>query len=137
MSSIVLHGNVVEEPRLNFTQSGKAVANFNVAENHRKWSDSEDRWIDDGVTYYPIVAWQGLAEHVGNTLQKGMHVTIVGRLREREFEITKGDNAGQVRRTIEVIADDVAINLRFGLHSSLTSVAENVRPTRKRTTRRK
>ena len=137
MSSVVLHGNVVENPRVNFTQSGMTVANFSVAENHRKWSDDKEAWIDDGVTYYPVVAWQKLAEHVAESLTKSMHVTIVGRLREREYEITKGENAGQIRRTIEVIADDVAINLRFGLHSSMTSVAKSVPPTSKRTTRRK
>ena len=104
LPSIQITGNVVSEPELRFTPSGKAVANFRVAANQRKKTDNGG-WTDGDSCFLSINAWEDKAEAIAEQVQKGSKVVVTGTLRQRDYE----DRDGQKRSVYEVQAYDVAL----------------------------
>lgn len=93
MNRVELIGNLVRDPQVKYTQSGKAVAMFSVAIN--------DGYGENKKTYYPnIVVWGKVAETVGNNLKKGSKVGICGKLTTRTYE-----KNGQKIYATEIVAD--------------------------------
>ena len=88
-------GRLAQDPEVRYTQSGKAVASFNLAVNRYGQKDSAD--------FIPIVAWEKLAEVIGNNLKKGGQVLVEGRMQVRSYETQDG----QKRRVTEVIVQNV------------------------------
>ena len=88
-------GRLAQDPEVRYTQSGKAVASFNLAVNRYGQKDSAD--------FIPIVAWEKLAEVIGNNLKKGSQVLVEGRMQVRSYETQDG----QKRRVTEVIVQTV------------------------------
>ena len=88
-------GRLAQDPEVRYTQSGKAVASFNLAVNRYGQKDSAD--------FIPIVAWEKLAEVIGNNLKKGSQVLVEGRMQVRSYETQDG----QKRRATEVIVQNV------------------------------
>ena len=103
LSPITVIGNVSNEPELTFTQSGQARLSFSVASNHF-WYDSEGN-KQEKVSFFNIVAWRYLAEHSARTLQKGVGVVIYGRLEQRTYTDSEGNN----RSIVDVLAEDIGI----------------------------
>ncbi|MBP2651573.1 MAG: ssbA [Firmicutes bacterium] len=97
MNKVILVGRLAQDPEVRYTQSGKAVASFNIAVN--RFSGQGQKEAD----FIPIVAWEKLAEICGNNLTKGQRVLIEGRLQIRSYEA----NDGQKRRVAEVIAQNM------------------------------
>ena len=107
-NSVTVTGNATREPELRFTPSGQAVANFGVAVN-RRWQNRQTQEWEEAVSFFDITAWAQLAENVAETVAKGTRVTITGRLDQRSWETQDGDK----RSKVEIVADDVAISLRW------------------------
>lgn len=107
-SPILIVGNLTSDPELRFLQSGHAVADFTVAVNERKKTSSGD-WEDDGATFYRVSAWRDLAEHVAESLQKGMRVIVSGGLRTRTWT----DKDGIERLSLDLTADEIGPSLRW------------------------
>ena len=105
-AQITLTGNATSAAELRFTQSGAAVANVTVAVTPRE--KSGDQWVDGQPAFYRVAAWRDMAENVAESVQKGDRVTIVGRLKPREYE-----HNGEKRTSLDVDADSVALDLRF------------------------
>ena len=95
MNKVILVGRLAQDPEVRYTQSGKAVASFNLAVNRYGQKDSAD--------FIPIVAWEKLAEVIGNNLKKGAQVLVEGRMQVRSYETQEG----QKRRATEVIVQNV------------------------------
>ena len=95
MNKVILVGRLAQDPEVRYTQSGKAVASFNLAVNRYGQKDSAD--------FIPIVAWEKLAEVIGNNLKKGAQVLVEGRMQVRSYETQEG----QKRRVTEVIVQNV------------------------------
>ncbi len=95
MNKVILVGRLAQDPEVRYTQSGKAVASFNLAVNRYGQKDSAD--------FIPIVAWEKLAEVIGNNLKKGGQVLVEGRMQVRSYETQDG----QKRRVTEVIVQNV------------------------------
>ena len=89
-NEVVLAGNLVRDPEIRLTTTGKPVATFTVATTYQKSTE-----------YHRVVAWEGLAERVGE-LKKGDFVSIVGRLQTRNYE-----KDGSKRYITEVVAGSV------------------------------
>lgn len=101
MTTITIVGRAVQDCELRFTSSGKAVAEINLADNHRKRDG--DEWVDDGTTFYRVTAWDHLAQECADKIRSGERVIIVGDLRNREYE-----KDGEKRRSLEIRAYEVA-----------------------------
>lgn len=96
---------------MRFTQNGKAVCNFSVACREQVKDDSggyKDR--AEGPSWVDVVAWNDLAQHVADSCVSGSRVLVTGRLVQRRWE----DQDGNPRSKLELLADDVAVSLRFG-----------------------
>lgn len=103
---VTFTGNIAQ-PELRYTPQGKSVVSFGLALNERirvgdSWEDGDPSWVT-------VVAWEGLADNVAETLNKGDRVTVRGRYKNRRWENDKGE----ARYSQEVIADDVAVSLRW------------------------
>ena len=107
MSIITVVGNLTADPELRFTKSGKAVASLNVAESTRV--KEGDTWKDGDTTYWRVTAWDGLAEHIGDSLQKGLRVIVTGRVASRTYETREGEK----RTVYEISADAVGPDLKW------------------------
>lgn len=107
-NNVTITGNVTRDPELRFTPSGQAVANFGVAVN-RRWQNRQTQEWEEQVSFLDVACWAQLAENVSETLAKGTRVTVTGRLDQRSWETPDGDK----RSKIEIVADDVAVSLRW------------------------
>jgi len=107
VASITIVGNLTGDPELKFTSVGKATARFKVIATHSRKNQS-GTWEDDGVLAPWCVCWDKLAGNVAETLHKGMRVIVTGRLEERRYE----DSQGQQRTTLELTVDGVGPDLR-------------------------
>ncbi|MEL7157487.1 MAG: single-stranded DNA-binding protein [Actinomycetota bacterium] len=107
-NNVTVTGNATREPELRFTPSGQAVANFGLAVN-RRWQNRQTQEWEEAVSFFDITAWSQLAENVAETVGKGTRVTVTGRLDQRSWE----NQEGEKRSKVEIVADDVAISLRW------------------------
>jgi single-strand DNA-binding protein len=107
LPNITMTGNVVDDPELRFTPSGKAVANFRVACSQRKKTEAGG-WVDGDTCFLSVNAWEEKAEAIAEQLQRGSKVVVTGTLRQRDY----GDRDGNKRHVYEVQAYDVALVVR-------------------------
>lgn len=108
LNSITLVGNLTAEPELRFTSQGDAVVNFRIASNERYQRNGETH---ERTEYVKIVAWNGLAENVAASCNKGTRVVIEGKLQQREAPAK--EEGGDTRWFTEVVADQVAVSLQW------------------------
>lgn len=99
-------GNLTADPELKFTGSGTPKLSFGIACSHI-WTDQGGE-KQEKTSFFNIVAWRNLAEDAANILQKGLRVTVVGRLEQRTYE----DKEGQNRSIIELVADEISVSCR-------------------------
>lgn len=106
-TAITMIGNVVNDVELRFTPSGAAVANFRIASTPRKFNRQTNEWEDGDPLFLGVAVWRQQAEHVAESIRKGMRVIVVGRLTQRQYE----DRDGQKRSSYDIQADEVAPSL--------------------------
>lgn len=102
-NTVTIVGNMTRDAELRYTASGVAVTEFGVAWN------SKDRDGNESVSFFDVTCWRELAEHVAESLGKGMRVIVYGRLDQNTWETKDGDKRSKVR----VVADDVGPSLRW------------------------
>lgn len=117
--AITIVGNLVDDPELRFTSSGSTLAKFRIATTPRYLDRETNEWKDGESIFLTCSAWRQMAENVGESLERGMRVIVVGRLRQRSYRNEKGDNS----TTYEVEVDEVGPSLRF----TTARVTKNVR----------
>lgn len=107
-NSATITGNAGREPELRFTPSGQPVANFGVAVS-RRWQNRQTQEWEEATSWIDVTCWGQLAENVAESVSRGTRVTVTGRLDQRSWETPEGDK----RSKVEIVADDVAISLRW------------------------
>ncbi|WP_266194706.1 single-stranded DNA-binding protein, partial [Salmonella enterica] len=71
-------GNIAQ-PELRFTNNGKPVLELRIGATPRKQNPQTKEWEDWGAPlWYSATFWEAEAEHLAQTLQKGMKVTVTG-----------------------------------------------------------
>ena len=106
---ITVVGNIVSEVRCVTQPDGVARASFRVAFNRRRFDRASERFVDLDTSYFGVTCWRELAENVAWSMHKGDPVVVTGRLRVRDRE-----DGGQQRRYVDIEADAVGHNLRWG-----------------------
>lgn len=99
LNHITLAGRLTSDPELRRTQSGIAVASFNLAVDQDYKNQNGDR----GVDFIPIVAWRNTAEFAEKYFEKGQIAIVSGRLTSRHYE----DKNGNKRTAYEVVANSI------------------------------
>jgi single-strand DNA-binding protein len=107
-TQITIAGNLVDDPELRFTPAGQAVARFRVASTPRFRDNTTGEWKDGDSLFLTCNVWRQAAEHVAESLTRGMRVIVSGRLRQRSYETKEGEK----RTVYEVEVDDVGPSLR-------------------------
>jgi single-strand DNA-binding protein len=101
VNKVILVGRLGADPQLKYTPSGKANVNFNLATN-AVWKDQEGNQ-QERTDWHRVVAWNKLAEIMGEWLKKGSYVYLEGRLQTRTYE----DSNGVKKWITEVTASDM------------------------------
>ena len=108
-TTITVIGNLTNDPELRFSPSGAAVANFTFASTPRTFDRQSNEWKDGETLFLRAAVWRETAENVAESLQKGMEVIAVGRLKSRSYETKEGEK----RTVIELEVDQIGPSLRW------------------------
>jgi single-strand DNA-binding protein len=107
-NTVVVVGNLTDDPELRFTPQGVAVANFRLAVS-RRVKDESGQWKDGETSFFRISCWRQLAENVAESLTRGSRTMVAGRLRMRQWETQEGEK----RSVVEIEADEVGPSLKW------------------------
>lgn len=108
-TSLTIIGNLTDDPELRFTPSGDAVAKFRVASTPRYMDRATNEWKDGEPLFLSCTVWRKAAENVAETLNRGMRVVVVGRLKQRSYDTKEGEK----RTVIELEVDEIGPSLRY------------------------
>ena len=108
MTTLTITGNLINDPELKFTNSGKAVATFTVITSKSK-KNQDGTWENTDVTFWNVKAWDKLAENIADTLRKGMTVIVQGTAVQENWD---DKNTGEKRSRLGVTAWNVGVDLK-------------------------
>lgn len=91
LNHITIMGRLTRDVEMRRTNSGKAVASFDIA------CDKPGK--DSGASFIPCVAWEKTADFIGQYFSKGSAIVVEGRLESRQYETKEG----QKRTVLEVV----------------------------------
>lgn len=103
LNKVMLIGNVGQDPKVKYIDSGVAVASFTLATNETYKGKNGEKTTQ--TEWHNIVMWRGLAETVEKYVKKGDKLYIEGRLRHRSYE------QDGVKKYITEIYGDVMVML--------------------------
>ena len=104
VNKVIVIGNCGGDPDVRYTASGKPVAKVSLAVNER-YKDGHGEW-QERTEWVSIVAWQRLAEIVGEFVHKGSRLYVEGRLRTESWEDRQ---SGERRYKTTVVAGDLVL----------------------------
>lgn len=102
VNKVILIGNLGADPEVRHTAGGNAVANLSVATSEA-WKDKQSGQLQERTEWHRVVAFNRLAEIMGEYLRKGSKVYIEGKLQTRKWQ----DREGQDRYTTEIVANEM------------------------------
>ncbi len=106
---ITVVGNLVADPEIRYTNSGVPFASFTIASTPRTFDKQSNEWKDGEGLFLRSTVWREFAEHVANSLTKGMRVIARGNLRQRSYD----DKDGVRRTAYELDIDEIGPSLRY------------------------
>src|SRR6516165_12188493 len=104
VNKVILVGNVGQDPEVKYTPSGVPVARVSLATNER-FKDRNDQW-QDRTEWHSVVAWQRLAEIVGEYVRKGQSLYVEGKLQPSTWE---DKQSGEKKYRTEIVARDLVL----------------------------
>ena len=104
VNKVILVGHVGKDPDVKYTPSGTPVAKFSLATNER-FKDKAGEW-QERTEWHNLIAWQRLAEIVGEYVVKGEKIYIEGRLHTSSWE---DRHSGERRYNTEIVAADIVL----------------------------
>ncbi|MBZ5666630.1 MAG: single-stranded DNA-binding protein [Acidobacteriia bacterium] len=104
VNKVILVGNVGKAPEVRYSPSGTPVANFSLATNER-FKDRNDEW-QERTEWHSIVAWQRLAEIVGEYVAKGSKVYVEGKLQTTSWDDRQN---GERKYRTQIVARDLVL----------------------------
>jgi single-strand DNA-binding protein len=104
VNKVILVGNVGQDPEVKYTPSGVPVARVSLATNER-FKDGNDQW-QDRTEWHSIVAWQRLAEIVGEYVRKGTKLYLEGNLHTTSWQDRQ---SGEKKYRTEIVARDLVL----------------------------
>jgi single-strand DNA-binding protein len=117
INKVILVGNVGADPEIKYTPSGIPVGKFSLATNEC-FKNKSGEW-QDRTEWHNIVAWQRLAEIVGEYVSKGSKVYIEGKLQTSCWEDRR---SGEKKYRTEIVARDLVL---LGLRENCNSKQEH------------
>jgi len=104
VNKVILIGNVGKDPEVKYTPSGVPVAKFSLATNERFKDKSGE--FQERTEWHDVIAWQRLAEIVGEYVSKGSKVYVEGKLQTSSWE---DKQSGERKYRTEIVARDLVL----------------------------
>ncbi len=104
VNKVILVGNVGKDPEIKYTPSGIPVGKFSLATNER-FKDKNGEF-QERTEWHNIVAWQRLAEIVGEYVAKGSKVYVEGKLQTTSWEDRQ---SGERKYRTEIVARELLL----------------------------
>lgn len=102
MNNITIAGNIGKNPELKYSGNNLAILKFSVADTSGKDDNKKTTWHD-------IVVFGEQAENVAEKASQGTRVVVIGRLQIENYDKKDGTKG----KRVEVVADEVAVSLRW------------------------
>lgn len=102
-------GNLTADPEVRFARDGKAVANFTIANSPRSYDRNSNQWVEGDPLFVRASVWGDYAQHVADSLSRGMRVIAYGRLKSQAWTDKQGNKRSDLRLDVE----DIGPCLRF------------------------
>ncbi len=106
LNTIIVEGNVVQEPVMRETPKGTHVCTFSLMTIR---SYKKDDSYEKEISFFEVETWAKLAELCMKNVSKGRGVRVVGRLKQSRWEGTDGKK----RAKIGIIAEHVEFKPMF------------------------
>ncbi|HEV7950444.1 MAG TPA: single-stranded DNA-binding protein [Glaciihabitans sp.] len=106
---ITLVGFIATDPRKVHTAEGLVLTSFRFGTPRRKYDKATQGFIDGPTSFYTVTAFRQLAVNLAETVVKGQHLVVHGKIAIREW--TKDDKKGL---TADVDAVAIGLDLSFG-----------------------
>jgi single-strand DNA-binding protein len=100
--TVTFTGRLGNDPEINFTQTGRAVANLSVAVTPT--TKDGDKWIDKDTIWFRVSLWRN-AEAAVNEFVKGDLVTVAGKFAYTTYTTKEG----ATKTALEIDADYVGL----------------------------
>ncbi len=102
VNKVILVGTLGNDPETKYMPSGGAVVNISIATNET-WTDKNTGQKQERTEWHRVIAFNRLAEIMGQYLRKGSQVYIEGKIRTNKWQ----DQNGQDRYTTEILANEM------------------------------
>jgi single-strand DNA-binding protein len=104
VDKVIVVGNLGKDPEVKFTASGVPVARFSLATSERFKDQSGE--FQERTEWHSIVAWQKLAEILGEFVSKGSKMYVEGKLQTSEW---KERLSGERKYRTEIVARELIL----------------------------
>ncbi|MFZ0863941.1 MAG: single-stranded DNA-binding protein [Candidatus Sulfotelmatobacter sp.] len=104
VNKVILVGNVGKDPEIRYTPSGIPVGKFSLATDER-FKDKNGEF-QERTEWHNIVAWQPLAEIVGEYVSKGSKLYVEGKIQTSSWEDRQ---SGERKCRTEIVARDLLL----------------------------
>lgn len=103
VNRVTILGNAGRDPEVRYAANGTAVVNVSLATS-RNWKDKAGEKQEE-TEWHRVVAYDKLAEIIGQYVKKGSSIYVEGRLKTRKWQ----DKDGKDVYTTEVIAEQMQL----------------------------
>lgn len=93
LNSVLLEGNLVDDPERLASKSGNIGCKFAIATNRYYKQDDE---FQQEVSFFEVVTWGKTAERCLEVLKKGRGVRVIGRLKQDRWKNGEGKERSKV-----------------------------------------
>lgn len=116
-NTTTVKGNLTSDPDVKITKTGTTLLTFSIANNRSYKPKGSDEWQEE-TSFFDITVWGDLAEDAAEILEKGLEVTVDGRLKQDTWTTDDGSK----RSKVGIVADDITVSVR-----ALESITRKVR----------
>lgn len=93
MNTVSVIGTLTKDVELRYAQNGTAIGNFSIAWNKKF---SQNGKIVEKTSYFDVVCYGKMAEHVAEFFHKGSRIGITGELEQQRWQAGDGGNRSKV-----------------------------------------
>ena len=114
VNKVILLGNVGQDPRVKYFDSGSAVATFSLATTERGYTLANGTQVPERTEWHNIVASNRWAKVIDDYVHKGDKLYIEGKLRTRSYS----DQSGALRYITEIHIDMMEMLTPKGINNT-------------------
>ena len=120
VNKVILIGNVGQDLRVKYFDTGSAVATFPLATTDRGYTLQNGTQIPERTEWHNIVASNRLAEIVDKYVHKGDKLYLEGKIRTRSYS----DQSGAMRYITEIYVDNMEMLSPKGTNPGTSASAQ-------------